>query len=357
MKFLNCIKSVVKPCYLRVGMCFIRPLSMNNKQWTVLMKPVMLSGTSSEYRSLGISYCKWFSSSIMDDPFKSPVDKSVIIEEKVQDRTNMVIQEMLETSVIDQKKSESLLFRDFVETLVKGHTQKNVIKKHFLYYPDFYKNVTQAEVQKVNSILKEFSFDSRDIMVRLPRVISVFKINEQDLRMTLDQLKNLGFSTKQIVTLCGANPKILVVPLDLILSSFHELHQWFSKRDVLTIIMGNPRVLLKGEHHILSIINYIQHEMGLDVQDAIRSQVFRRSLLRLKTRHQFLVRSGQWSSNTVTQEMLPSFKSVVDVKDKYFCRKVAGLSIEEYETFEKLMELEEEDFGESESDSDTDEVD
>ena len=122
-----------------------------------------------------------------------------------------------------------------------------------------------------------------------------------------------------------------------------DLMRYFPKSAIKTLVLSTPNVLADDWEDIESRLDYVHYKMGLDSEDIVGTSFFAKSIFDLQCRHQFLFRAGKYitpKKSLPKPPTNPSLKFIVDTSDTRFVTKIAGLSIEEYTSFQKILKLE-----------------
>ncbi|KAK7013625.1 hypothetical protein SK128_024785 [Halocaridina rubra] len=142
------------------------------------------------------------------------------------------------------------------------------------------------------------------------------------------------------------------------------LHSIFPPAELKMVIKNNPNILTENWNSISEKIMYIHKEMGLEQPHIAACECLRKSLIHIKTRHQFLLRAGLYKKPNILRDKGSvrnnhSLSLIMDTSNRSFANKIAKLSEYEYDVFycmikeeDELQDAENEDESDAESDFD-----
>ncbi|CAJ0946244.1 unnamed protein product, partial [Ranitomeya imitator] len=126
-----------------------------------------------------------------------------------------------------------------------------------------------------------------------------------------------------------------------------------SQEPVLNILNSTPEILTQDPSHMEDLFQYVYFRMGGNHREIISAQVFQTSLDEIRVRHQFLERLGRFQPPNKKRECPPSnpkLKEVIQLSEEDFISKTARSSVEEFNTFCKILEREEQEGEQDEED-------
>ncbi|KAK4292574.1 hypothetical protein Pmani_034662 [Petrolisthes manimaculis] len=190
-----------------------------------------------------------------------------------------------------------------------------------------------------------------------PRLL---QMKSRELDNTLMKLHDIHFGKHNLLTLASSHPALYFVPPTALKKRITALHAMFPTADLPTFLRNNPNVLTEDLKTLMDKIMYIHKVMGLEQPHMASCQGLTHSLLHIKTRHQFLYRSGVYKTPNLLRDYRsdkrnPRLSDILDSSDRFFANKVARLTDEEYTTFKAMMVEEEENELDSYSSSDEEE--
>ena len=133
----------------------------------------------------------------------------------------------------------------------------------------------------------------------------------------------------------------------------------FTRSDIDQIALHTPKAFVGPFKETYRIIQYITTRMGLTPPHIVQAGAFDFSLEHIIKRHHFAERCGVYQMVTLRNpeiaDLNPSLAKMLRTNDVKFARLV-GVSLEEYEVFCELFELERNKFMDFESADDVEEV-
>ncbi|XP_073530642.1 transcription termination factor 4, mitochondrial isoform X2 [Phyllobates terribilis] len=174
----------------------------------------------------------------------------------------------------------------------------------------------------------------------------LLKTTDKALRDRVDALRGLGLGEGSMQNTLSRCPALLSVSRSHLTAATQCLKSrcHFTSQQVLNILHSAPEILTQDPSHIEDVFQYVYFRMGGNHREIISFQVFQTSLDEIKVRHQFLERLGRFQPPNKKRECPPSnpkLKEILQLSEEDFLSQIARSSIEEFNTFRKILEREE----------------
>lgn len=215
-------------------------------------------------------------------------------------------------------------------------------------------------------------FHAENAFKMIKKYPDLLRHKPQRLEKSLECWRGYQFTNSQFIQLFVQCPELMEFDNENELRSrFADLKTFAqNKKNIWRLLMASPDIMTDNPKVIEAKATYLLDEMNVDVSDAVKSGVFSHSLEKLKCRHMLLVRLGIYKEKSKTASPLdpnknPRVNRIVDTSDTEFVRKIAGISLAEFNAFNALYrrelqeqrEVEDEEDLESGSDEDDDDDD
>ncbi|XP_077147139.1 transcription termination factor 4, mitochondrial isoform X2 [Ranitomeya variabilis] len=174
----------------------------------------------------------------------------------------------------------------------------------------------------------------------------LLKTTDQALRDRVDALRALGLGEGSMQNSLSRCPALLFLSRSRLTAAIQCLKSrcHFTSQQVLNILNSTPEILTQDPSHMEDLFQYVYFRMGGNHREIISAQVFQTSLDEIRVRHQFLERLGRFQPPNKKRECPPSnpkLKEVIQLSEEDFLSKTARSSVEEFNTFRKILEREE----------------
>ncbi|XP_044147488.1 transcription termination factor 4, mitochondrial isoform X2 [Bufo gargarizans] len=197
--------------------------------------------------------------------------------------------------------------------------------------------------------IKELFFiglSHRTVLRILEERPELLKITDQELRDRVDTLRSLGLGEGSLQNSLSRCSALLLVPRSRLLAATQCLKMkcQFTSQQVLKILNTAPETLTQDPRYLEDVFQYIYFRMGGNQGEMISSQVFQVSLNEIRVRHQFLERLGKFyppNKKRVCPTSNPKLKEVIQLAEEDFLSHTAHSTLEEFNTFRKILEREE----------------
>lgn len=187
-------------------------------------------------------------------------------------------------------------------------------------------------------------------------------INSTDVSQIEHSLSSwtaLQLGGDRLADLLLQHPNLLLIRREKIFSTHSFLSSMFTSDNVYKIFENAPHVFTLKESEISRRLDFLLKDMNARTADVVNSRALSHQLTHLRTRYEFLRRCGVFKKVTKREDERrinrnPQFVQIFDTDDETFARRVANLSLLEYQTFVTLyrQEIDEEE-SEFESDDET----
>ena len=184
----------------------------------------------------------------------------------------------------------------------------------------------------------------------------------QIVNASIHQLRDLGFSDRNLTQLVEKSPHVLLASTKIHRSMFTKLKSLFTKSDAMKVAVTCPEVFSQSWTKTNKIFDYAFFTMCYTQPQIVQSGVLACPLHKLQDRHAFLSRAGFFvevkKKNDPRLNPNPPLRFIVKASDADFASEFGGLSEEEYSSFLAMRELErdeeENEVDGTDRDSDTD---
>lgn len=234
------------------------------------------------------------------------------------------------------------------------------IEAQFLETPDLGKYSLETW-KKVCETLVKNGVPSDSVFRNIALCPHLLKFNSNLLEQHVKRYSEMQIGKQSILEIAQRNPQLYMCPPRAIRRQIGMLSALFPPAELKNLIKNNPNILTEDWNTVSEKIMYIHEVMGLEQPHIAASESLQKSLLHLKTRHQFLYRAGLYITPNLLRDKRSDKKNanlslIMDTSNKYFTNKIARLTDYEYDVFCNIMK-EEHDFIASDSelsDSDSD---
>ncbi|XP_063443341.1 transcription termination factor 4, mitochondrial-like [Mytilus trossulus] len=230
--------------------------------------------------------------------------------------------------------------KDYVQHLIDLKLKINDIEQLMLASPKILINEDMCTLTKQ---LREYGFSPKQMVHILSKFPDILDMNFETFLKNLEIFRNIGFSDDVLMALVVSDPTILLLEQEDVCYRVDELKKMFLSKSVLQLIVKSPSVLTEDINVIHLKYDYVSQKMGATPGQVIRSNLFSHSLDYIKCRHQFLTRAGLYKKVTKDTGEIgknPSLREMLDTSDEIFAKKHSKMTVAEYQTFVKIFEKE-----------------
>uniref|UniRef100_A0A0B6ZNJ7 Uncharacterized protein n=2 Tax=Arion vulgaris TaxID=1028688 RepID=A0A0B6ZNJ7_9EUPU len=201
-----------------------------------------------------------------------------------------------------------------------------------------------------------------DILNHIPFNDNISFANVQLLiEESLQHLRIMGFTERDVTTFLTSDSRILLTNSATRTLVFANLKGLFTTEDALHVLKKCPNVLSDPWRETNEKFDYAYFTMGYKQRNILKTQLFQHSLHHTQDRHIFLVRAGLFvyvkEKDDPKLNPNPALHDVIDTTNKYFATYLGNISLEEYNTYLKMREIEREEEEEFSDESDDEEED
>ncbi|CAN7998401.1 unnamed protein product [Ixodes pacificus] len=220
-------------------------------------------------------------------------------------------------------------------TSILSRVKRDVVKE----IPHF-EHTSGRSFERVITILHQNGFHDCaivNVITGAPRIVEL----SDSLSDILAYWRSLFLKEDAFFDVIASVPDLLYLKPSAVEERKAQLFTVFPQKDIFRLLAECPDAYTDDWDSIMAKINYVVHTMGISQGEVAKGDILAYSLLHIKTRHQFLLRCGKYRTPKPKERITknPSLHKIVKTPVENFVR-FAGLTMEEYEVFEKLMELE-----------------
>lgn len=177
------------------------------------------------------------------------------------------------------------------------------------------------------------------LVAKYPEILDIPK---DVIREKIENLRELGFITSDILLVLEGFPAVLQIPEKNLKRRISDLELLFKSKDVLDLIVKSPTVLTDDPETIQEKFDYVFHEMGITQRQMMYSSLFRHSLRYIRQRHVFLVRAGYFKKVLKKGQINPNpiLEDIIDISTRAFLKKYGNMTMSDYMAFCELFERE-----------------
>lgn len=182
-------------------------------------------------------------------------------------------------------------------------------------------------------------------------------VTEDNLHSFTSILRSTGMQEKDILSLISEEPSVLLINSSIILPRVDALRAIFKSTDVHELLRKSPNIMTEDWNDIREKFDYVFSSMGITQRQMMYSHMFSYPLEHIRTRHLFLVRSGNYAMpNKKKKELVKNarLQDIIDTSDADFARRFGNMTLKDYKTFDKMLQ---EDIEDAESDLDEEDTD
>lgn len=216
--------------------------------------------------------------------------------------------------------------------------------------------IDQMNLERPVQNFVDLGFTKKDGFSIVSQHPSLAEYSFKKLKYQFDVLQCLGFKNTEIKAIISRGPKVLTASGAVLRKNLISLQKEIGERSARQAICLAPYILLNNSSVIWEKIDYCTIEMGLDNETIAKSKILQCDLRRIRSRHCFAYRSGNWRKiGKKNPEGLAPNMSIADLlftTDEQFVNKIKGLTIEDYVVFEAMIENEYQNQLEEEEDMD-----
>lgn len=157
-------------------------------------------------------------------------------------------------------------------------------------------------------------------------------------------LHDSGFTYMAIINMILNCPSLLDKQLDNISMRIEELKLLLKTKDAFKMAEKAPNLLFCDMDYINERFYYVFNEMGISQPQMRYARLFSYSMQHIHTRHMFLVRAGLFKKVKRKDGQLdlnPKLDTILDTTDEEFVKKFGKMTVQDYNTFKLLLQIEE----------------
>ena len=231
-----------------------------------------------------------------------------------------------------------------VEFLLKCRVPPRLIVDGLTSNPELITYSVDAWDKAINTLLN-YGFKNTQLVQIITAHNQLLHGSNQQFFSIGETLRHIGFHDGALQKLICRDPSLLTVTSESIVNKFNQLCQTFQRKEIIKLATENPNVLYEDFAVIERKMMYVHEEMGIDFKDMTRCDILTHDYLHIKTRHQFVARAGIFQKQDIKDKKKVttnhSLTQIVSYDNKRFAKKVANMSLEEVETFQKMFIIEE----------------
>lgn len=230
--------------------------------------------------------------------------------------------------------------KDYVQHLINLKLKIKDIEQLMLTSP---KILIKEDTCTLTKQLREYGFSPKQLVHILSKFPDILDMNFETFLKNLEIFRNIGLSDDVLMALVVSDPTILLLEQEYVIHRVDDLKKMFLSKSVLQLIVKSPLVLTEDINMIHSKYEYVSNRMGATPGQVIRSYLFSHSLDYIKCRHQFLTRAGLYKKITKDTGEIgknPSLREMLDTSDEIFAKKHGKMTVAEYQTFVKIFQKE-----------------
>ncbi|XP_073437312.1 transcription termination factor 4, mitochondrial isoform X3 [Dendrobates tinctorius] len=198
---------------------------------------------------------------------------------------------------------------------------------------------------------------NKTVLRMLEETPELLKTTDKAVRDRVDALRALGLGEGSMQNILSRCPALLSLSRSRVTAAIQCLKSrcHFTSEQVLKILNSTPEILTQDPSHVEDVFQYVYFRMGGSHREIVSSQVFQTSFDEIRVRHQFLERLGRFQPPNKKRECPPSnpkLKEVIQLSEEDFLSKTARSSVEEFNTFRKILEREEQEGEQDKEDTD-----
>ena len=300
-----------------------------------------------------IHWCRTFSCSHKHQKRSSSPPQGIIFEtdsELLEDEIEKSIKAPKTVfTIVDYIKEERgipLSNEDNAVSLVKFLIKEKIPPQHIAEglkaKPDLIdKNLDMWETAL--TLVRDYGFKDNQVMPVVYAHNKLFQGKAEKLYEIGETLRRIGFrdgALHKVITKC---PELLSMKSKQITNRYNELLRAFKKVEIVYLILESPNLLIDQWEDIKEVRDYVSEEMGIGYAAMAKCNIFNYSLLHVQTRHMCLMRLGYYQVPDPKGIILnenASLKQIVQYGNKSYAKKLAKISLEEYQAFAMMMEIE-----------------
>lgn len=214
--------------------------------------------------------------------------------------------------------------------------------------------------QRVLTTFRSQGFPSYMLMPLVVNHPMILRKSPEQITQGLNKWNTSQFGEKNVMKLITKYPTLLEIASDemYLCNRIAHLQEYAeTRKNVWTLFMNCPNLITDKTHMIDPKIKYLKQNMGVNLSEVLKSEVFSKTLLKIRCRHTFLERLGVYKAKSYKEDPgevnnNPKLHQIVDTSDKTFATKVAFATLEEYEVFEELYSRELSEHEDEDSDTD-----
>ncbi|XP_065207814.1 transcription termination factor 4, mitochondrial-like [Planococcus citri] len=215
-------------------------------------------------------------------------------------------------------------------------------------------DVLDFDLSNISVILHQFQqlgFGRNAVSTIISQYPHVLQYKENDLSNTMDAYRKKHFGERFIIKLLVSYPLLFSLSDEEIMNRLSRINYLMQNRISRTtnLLLRNPSLMCCDWKEVEEKYEYLYKTMRVVEKDISRSQALTLPLSHTILRHTFLDRAGVYVRPTLKDEKKglidrknPSLADIVDTNDAEFARRVAKVSVAEFEVFKTLMHYEDE---------------
>jgi len=145
-----------------------------------------------------------------------------------------------------------------------------------------------------------------------------------------------------------ASPQTIMMDPNHVGKRLIDLQEYFDPQQIRDVVGNNPNIFLMNWSDLKKIMGFLESTMNVSARRvSITPASLTHPLAFYQTRYQFLLRCGHYrhpdpgAKAKIPAEASPSLHLITDTSDERFVHKCCpGVSLEEWNTFQSIMEME-----------------
>lgn len=216
--------------------------------------------------------------------------------------------------------------------------------------------------EKKYNFFQEQGFNMLKFTTILQGNPSLMRKDNQIIHERLEQWRTLQFGDMKLTYLLSEQPELLEIPHSKsLLNKISIIRSLIgnSESSLHKLLVSSPLVLTRSPIQLNEMADFLKYKLKIqDKSEIYKSSAMSQDLKFLKTRYMFMKRLGiyvvKWKVKENEISKNPKLSCLVDTDDKKFATKICNVTLDEYEVFKELYEIELEKEQEEREDEDED---
>lgn len=201
---------------------------------------------------------------------------------------------------------------------------------------------------KVINQIKTLGLTLGQTMELLEKNPEVVKLENFDsIHEVVGELKSFGLDQKGIQAMLQKSSQMISAHVADVKLVCKNLSNYFSKAEARNILVKSPNLLTEDVKDITARIRYGYDEMGISTNLFAKSEILSIPFNEVVARHKFLERMGLYKTADPRERVVnsveggnPEYRDIFRTNDKNFACYVAHSTLEEFQTFKELLQIE-----------------